>query len=121
MELYILRHGIAVERGSRGFEIDRQRPLTKEGEEKMMQTAKALLAMGLRFDLILSSRLVRARQTAEIVADELGEEITFSDHLAPGANALDLIHEINRKKPKRALLVGHEPDLSQLVSVMISG
>ena len=121
MEIYILRHGIAVERGSRAYANDGDRPLTKEGEEKMTQIANSLLAMGLQFDLILSSPLVRARQTSEIVAEELGEEVTFTDFLAPGANALELVTEINSEKPRCVLLVGHEPDLSQLISILLTG
>src|SRR5262245_57985376 len=107
MEIYILRHGIAVERGARGYEKDSARPLTKEGEDKMHQIAGAMLAMGLQFDLILSSPLVRAKQTAQIVGEELGEEVTFTEFLAPGGSVLQLIGEINDEKPQRVLLVGH--------------
>jgi phosphohistidine phosphatase len=121
MEIYILRHGIAVERGTRGYKKDSDRPLTKEGEEKMLEIAKTLLEMDLKFDLILSSPLVRAQQTAAIVADELGEEVTYSDFLSPGADARELIAELNDEKPQQVLLVGHEPDLSQLISLLISG
>ena len=121
MEIYILRHGIAVDREARKYKDDSQRPLTKEGEEKTRQIAQAMLAMELQFDLILTSPFVRARQTAQIVAEELGEEITLTDFLTPGANALELIAEINDERPQRLLLVGHEPDLSRLVSVLITG
>jgi phosphohistidine phosphatase len=121
MEIYILRHGIAVERGTPGFKKDGDRPLTKEGEEKMGQIAETMLAMDLKFDLILSSPFVRAKRTAEIVAEALDEEITFSNLLEPDSNALELIREINDEKPQRVLLVGHEPDLSRLISVLISG
>jgi phosphohistidine phosphatase len=121
MEIYILRHGIAVERGTKGYKNDSDRPLTKEGAEKMEQIAKTLQAMEVQFDLILSSPYVRAQQTAQIVGDELGEEVTFTDFLIPGANGLELIGEINDEKPQRVLLVGHEPDLSQLISVLITG
>jgi phosphohistidine phosphatase len=121
MEIYILRHGIAVERGTPGFKKDGDRPLTKEGEEKMGQIAETMLAMDLKFDLILSSPYTRARRTAEIVAEALDDEVTFSNLLEPDSNALELIREINDEKPQRVLLVGHEPDLSRLVSVLISG
>ncbi len=121
MELYILRHGIAVDRGTSGYKKDADRPLTEDGEEKMHQIAEAMLAMELRFDLILSSPLVRAEQTAQIVAGELDQEVTFTEFLAPNANALELIREINDEKPQRVLLVGHEPDLSRLISLLITG
>ncbi|HLH32862.1 MAG TPA: phosphohistidine phosphatase SixA [Terriglobia bacterium] len=121
MELYILRHGIAVDRETSGYKKDSDRPLTPEGEDKMHQIADAMRGMDLKFDLILSSPFTRAEQTANIVAGELDEEVTFSDYLKPGGSALELIGEINDEKPQTVLLVGHEPDLSQLVSVLVSG
>lgn len=121
MELYILRHGIAVERGAPGYKKDSDRPLTKEGIEKMHGIADAMLAMELKFDLILSSAFTRAQQTAKIVADELDQEVTYTKFLEPGGSALELIGEINDEKAQRVLLVGHEPDLSRLVSVLTSG
>jgi phosphohistidine phosphatase len=121
MELYILRHGIAVERGAPGYKKDSERPLTKEGQDKMQGIAEAMLAMDLKFDLILSSEFLRAQQTAKIVADELNEEVTFTKFLEPGGNALELIGEINDEKKQRVLLVGHEPDLSRLISVLTTG
>jgi phosphohistidine phosphatase len=121
MEIYILRHGIAVERGTPGNKKDSDRPLTPEGEQKMHQIAEAILAMELKFDVILSSPYKRAEQTATIVAGELDEEVTFTDLLEPDGNALELIAEINDEKPQRVLLVGHEPYLSQLISVLTTG
>ena len=121
MEIYILRHGIAVERGSPGYKKDSDRPLTGEGEEKIHQIAGAMLAMDLKFDLILSSPYERAARTARIVADELDEDTTFTKALEPEGNPLALIGQINEKKPQRVLLVGHEPHLSRLISVLISG
>jgi len=121
MEIYIIRHGIAVDRGTPGYKKDSDRPLTNEGEDKMHQIAKAMLAMELKFDLILSSPYVRAQQTAQIVAAELDEEVTFTDFLMPDGNLLELIRELNDEKPQRVLLVGHEPDLSGLVSVLVTG
>ena len=121
MEIYILRHGIAVERGTPGYKKDGDRPLTGEGERKMWQIANAMLEMDLKFDLILSSPYIRAKRTAEIVAETLGQEVTFTDALLPDANMAALIAEINDEKPQRVLLVGHEPDLSSLVSVLICG
>src|SRR5262249_25225750 len=121
MELYVLRHGIAVERGTPGYKKDSERPLTKEGEEKMYQIAAAMLAMGLKFDVILSSPYVRARQTALIVADEFDEEVKLTESLVPGANPLELVRELNGEAYERVLLVGHEPDLSGLVSVLSTG
>ncbi len=121
MEIYILRHGIAVDRGTPGYKKDSDRPLTKEGEQKMHQIAEAMLGMGLKFDVILSSPYARAAQTAQIVAKELDEEVTFTEGMIPEGNALELIAEINDEKPQRLLLVGHEPHLSRLISVLVNG
>jgi phosphohistidine phosphatase len=121
MDIYILRHGIAVERGTAGYKKDSDRPLTKEGVEKMEQIAEAMLALGLHVDLILSSPYARAEQTARIVARALDEEVTFTNHLMSDGNSLELVAEINDEKPQSVLLVGHEPDLSRLISVLVTG
>ena len=121
MEIYVLRHGIAVDRGSPGYKKDSDRPLTNEGEEKVHQIAKAILAMDLKFDVILSSPYVRAQQTAQIVATEIDEEVTLSELLIPNGNPLELIRELNDEKAQRVLLVGHEPYLSGLISVLVTG
>lgn len=121
MEIYVLRHGIAVERGTPGYKEDSDRPLTKEGEEKLNQIARAMLAMELKFDLILSSPYVRAAKTAQIVAAELDQEVTFTEFLEPDGNQLALINQINDEKPQRVMLVGHEPYLSHLISLLTSG
>ena len=124
MEIYVLRHGIAVERATGGYKKDGDRPLTKEGEYKMEQIAQAMLAMGFELDLILSSPYARAEQTAQIVAGQFGKEVTFTDFLLPDGSPRQLIAEIaeiNDEKPQCVLLVGHEPDLSQLISVLVTG
>ena len=89
MNLYILRHGIAVEHGAAGYEKDSERPLTGKGERKVWMIAEAMEAMKISFDLILSSPLVRARQTAEIVAEALKakKRLELTDTLAPQESA----------------------------------
>jgi phosphohistidine phosphatase len=125
MELFLLRHGPAVERGTPGFENDFARPLTAKGKRQLRQSCAALRMMKLKWDLILASPLVRARQTAEIVAAELKvkKRLCFSHHLQPGGNPKQLVAELNRLKPapKTILLVGHEPDLSELISLLVTG
>ena len=69
MNLYIIRHAIAVNEGTDGYESDSERPLTDKGRKKMREIAKGLRNLGVEFDLILSSPYVRARETAEILAD----------------------------------------------------
>lgn len=125
MNLYLLRHGIAVEPGTPGFENDADRPLIPKGQRRLREAAAAMKKLELSFDLILSSPFVRARQTAEIVAGELKlkKRIEFSDGLLPGGNPRALIHALNELKPapKNVLLVGHEPYLSRLISLLVSG
>jgi len=125
MELFLLRHGPAVERGSRGFEDDAARPLTPKGRRQLRKTTAAIKKMERSFDLILSSPFLRAKQTAEIVAAELKikKRLKFSNALAPGGQAAILLRQLERHKPvpKKVMLVGHEPDLSRLISLLVTG
>ena len=125
MNLYILRHGIAVEPGTRGYEKDADRPLTPEGERKLSQIAEAMEALDLTFDLILSSPYLRARQTAEIVTEEFkaAKKLELSDSLTPGGSTKKLVELLNHLQPppENVLLVGHEPHLSTLISLLVFG
>ena len=125
MNLYVLRHGIAVEPGTPGYANDADRPLTPEGERKLRQIARAIEALELSFDLILSSPFLRARQTAEIVAEilEARKKLELSDSLTPGGSMKKLVELLNRLQPspESVLLVGHEPHLSGLISLLVSG
>ena len=125
MDLYILRHGIAVEPGTPGYENDADRPLTPEGQRKLRQIADAMEALELSFDRILSSPYLRARQTAEIVAEalEARQKLELSDTLTPGGSIKRLVELLNRLEPspESVLLVGHEPYLSGLISLLVSG
>ena len=125
MNLYLLRHGIAVEPGTPGYAKDADRPLTPEGERKLGRIAAAMDALELSFDLILSSPYVRARRTAQIVAQALKarKRLELSDCLTPGGSTKKLVDLLNSLKPspESVLLVGHEPYLSELISLLVSG
>ena len=125
MNLYILRHGIAVDPGSPNYPSDADRPLTPKGERKLQRITEAMQALDLSFDLILSSPYVRARQTAEIVAEACGarKKVEFTDSLVPGGSHKRLIDLLNNLKPppENVLLSGHEPSLSGLISLLVSG
>ena len=125
MNLYILRHGIAVEQGTPGYEKDADRPLTPEGERKLLQIAEAMEALELSFDLILASPYLRARQTAELVAEALKahKKLELTDSLSPGGSTKKLVEFLSRLQPgpENILLVGHEPYLSGLVSLLVFG
>jgi phosphohistidine phosphatase len=122
MELYILRHAIAVDRGTPGYADDSLRPLTAEGRKKMRRIAKGMKALQLRFDLILSSPFLRAKETAEIAAEVLQarRKLKFSEDLAVTGDPKALIESLPHSC-KQVLLVGHEPYLSNLVGRLISG
>ena len=124
MNLYIVRHAIAVERETPGYDDDSQRPLTDTGRKKMKKIVKGLHQFNIKLNIILSSPYVRARDTAEILASEfkLKNQLRFSDNLIPPGNFEALIDEIRQKYDVENLaLVGHEPMLSQLISWLTTG
>ncbi len=124
MNLYIVRHAIAVERGAPGDDDDSQRPLTDEGRKKMKKIVKGIHQLDMELDVILSSPYVRARDTAMILANEfdMKKNVAFSDNLIPPGNFESLIKEIHDNYDVNNLaLVGHEPMLSSLVSWQTTG
>lgn len=123
MNLYIIRHAIAVEEGTPGYEEDSQRPLTDKGKKKMRQIAKGLRALGVRFDMVLSSPYIRAKETAEILADvfKMKKSLELSENLIPMSDPDLLIAELNEKYSVDSIaLVGHEPALSHLIGFLVS-
>ncbi len=125
MNLYIVRHAIAVQRGDPNYQDDdSQRPLTDAGRKKLKKIVKGLAQLGAEFDVILSSPYVRARDTAKILAQEFGmkDKLAFSDNLIPPGNFENLINEIHEQHDVNNLaLVGHEPMLSSLISWLTTG
>ncbi|MDB6111567.1 MAG: phosphohistidine phosphatase SixA [Pedosphaera sp.] len=125
MDLFILRHAIAEAKTPTKRKPDSERRLTPEGEKKMCRIAKGMKTAGLEFDLILSSPYVRAKQTAQIVANifKMQNALELSPQLAPPGNPRKLIDELNvaRTRHRSVLLVGHEPYLSRLISLLLSG
>jgi len=124
MKLYILRHGDAVEHGDARFE-EADRPLTPKGIQRTKLLAHALRQMEVSFDVILTSPLARARETAEIVARglRLAGKPEFTDNLTPSGSLGKLVEQINliRPAPQSVLLVGHEPYLSGFISLLCVG
>jgi phosphohistidine phosphatase len=115
MLLYLIRHGKAA--GAAGYPSDAARPLTADGAEEMRRVARRLGKLGVRFDVVLSSPLVRARETAEIVAEAgIAGAVDQCGALAPGGTLDELLAEMGRRHAQgaeRIGLVGHEPTLSQ--------
>ena len=124
MNLYIVRHAIAVERGTPGYEDDSARPLTENGRKKMKKIARGLNRLGIELDVILTSPYVRARDTAKILAERFDrmDQVFFSDNLIPPGNFEALVFEIHEKYDlANVALVGHEPMLSSLISWLTTG
>jgi phosphohistidine phosphatase len=121
LELYLIRHGLAAERG-KDWPDDSKRPLTPDGVARLRKSARGLRQMGVGFDQIVTSPLVRTRQTADVFAEELDDHppVVTSDALAPAGSAASVIQEITRyvRKPRLAL-VGHEPNLGELAAQLI--
>jgi len=117
-ELYLIRHGIAEERGE-AWPDDAKRPLTEEGIARVRKSARGLARLGVAFDAILTSPLVRTRQTADAVASAftVRPHIVASDSLAPGGTFQAVLAELE-KHPRRTriALVGHEPGIGELAS-----
>lgn len=128
MNLYLLRHGIASDPGEDGLPADlpdAERPLSERGRERMKSVIAALKKLELNFDLVASSPLLRARQTAEMVnvALKRSRKVKLMPPLAPEGSPKTLLEELLHVAPRAqdVLMVGHEPYLSRLISLLISG
>lgn len=122
MEVYLIRHGIAAQRGT--YATDAERPLTKKGISKTTKVAEKLLDMGITFEHILSSPLVRAYQTAEILKNVgLGKQIMLHDPLAIGGDIQLWLQWLtnNYRAEMKLALVGHQPDLAHWAEMLVFG
>jgi phosphohistidine phosphatase len=122
MDLFILRHGEAGKRIAPGHN-DARRPLTVAGEEEITEIAEALERIGIRFDIILTSPLKRAYQTADIVAKEFKAQKKMQklQELSPEGNRFAFYQKLSSfKEGTSILVVGHNPYLSEMVSEMFA-
>lgn len=120
MDLFILRHGEAGQRSSQTS--DRIRPLTTAGKAEILEIAKALKIIGLKFDLVVTSPLKRAYDTAMIVADifSIGNRLEVWNELAPEGQRAEVYRKISKLREEYAvLIVGHQPLLGEIVNDMI--
>jgi phosphohistidine phosphatase len=123
MNLYLMRHGIAVPYGSPGIASDEERPLSPKGIKRMRKAARGLLALDINLDGVFTSPLPRARQTAEIVAEvlEVKEQPQELPELAPGGSVERLLSGLSAlRDKKRLLLVGHQPLLGETASFLLA-
>lgn len=120
--LYLVRHGIAAP--ARPNTIDADRPLTDEGTRKTMRVAHGLRALDVTPDVILSSPLRRAQETAEILGSVLAPELPIETYapLAFGHEPRDVVGGLRvHRSAQRVMLVGHQPDMGELASFLLSG
>ena len=116
--LYLVRHAVAAARGE-AYPDDRQRPLTPQGMARFRAAVRGLVRVGVEIDRVLTSPLLRARQTADILSAELpgSPPVTETDALEPGAafdgvlRALDACADLSS-----IALVGHEPGIGDLAA-----
>ena len=125
MRLVIIRHAIAVEldESSKQKLSDAERPLTKPGRKKMCAAARGLAQVIDHIDVLASSPLVRAQQTAEIVAEAFdGLKIATVDELKPGKPAKAVLQWLQGQPADATIaVVGHEPQLGMLISYLLAG
>jgi len=123
MQLYIVRHGIAVDREDPKCPPDPERYLTEEGVEKTKQVAAGVAAMGVAADLLFTSPYVRAAQTAEIFAAALEyakQKIRRTDLLLPGAEPSLLFRDLAKERQASSVfLFGHAPQLDDIIATAL--
>jgi len=123
MEIYFLRHANAGEPKLNRAK-DEQRPLDKLGIEQCHIVGRALAALKIEFDAVISSPLVRARQTAEIAATAAGHErpVIIDDALRPEASYEQFEELLARHKDKDAIMVvGHNPSQTEFLNRLLTG
>lgn len=120
-ELYLVRHAIAAERGSE-WPDDARRPLTERGLNRFLEAVKGLRRLDVTIDEIFTSPLVRAKQTAELLAEGVDGRppVKVLDALSPGHTSSSVMTQLARvAKRRRIALVGHEPELGELAAHLI--
>lgn len=116
--LYIVRHATAEDAADAGG--DHARRLTKKGRKAFARLVRRLAAAGMEVDLVATSPLVRTRETAEILAAELGcRRVEVVEALAPGAGWQALVEWTVRQDAARVAWVGHAPCVGRLVALSI--
>ena len=123
MQLYIVRHGIAIDREDPKCPSDPERFLTEEGIEKTSEVAKGVSKIADTPELMLTSPYLRAAQTAEIFADALDypkQKIRKTEALLPGAEPLQLMRELGKDKDQSTVFVfGHAPHVDELLATVL--
>jgi phosphohistidine phosphatase len=119
MLLYLVRHGIAIDRSDPKSPAEAERPLTAKGVQKTRSAALGLNELRAKPDVFITSPYVRAVQTAEIFAESLGfspDKIRVSEALKPAANPAEIVKEILRIRAKEIACFGHAPHMDLLIA-----
>jgi phosphohistidine phosphatase len=115
MQLFLVRHADAAP-----GEPDELRRLTPEGREQARALGERLAAQGVRADAVLTSPLLRARETGTAIAEKLGCESEPSDSLAPGATATDVRAAV-AGRGETVIVIGHQPDCGRIAAELGDG
>jgi len=118
MILYLVRHGIAIDRTDPKSPPEAERPLTAKGVQKTRSAALGLGALKAKPEVFITSPYVRAAQTAEIFAETLGfalEKIRSSEALKPAADPAEIVKELSQLKAKDVICFGHAPHMDRLI------
>jgi len=119
MMLYLMRHGVAINRQDPNCPPDAERPLTKKGMAKTRAVAVGLRELGILPEAMLTSPLLRAAQTAEITAEVLGfspARIRRTDALIFGKKPAELFGELAKMRAKEVMCFGHAPHLDEVIA-----
>lgn len=119
LELWLMRHGEAA--GADAAGSDAERPLTERGRRQVQQIACWLAERTPAPEVVWHSPLKRARQTAELIATEFAIRAEEQPVLAPGMDAAALLSALTMRNIERAVCVGHQPDVGQVLQELIGG
>ncbi len=122
MRLYVMRHGVAIDRHDPGAPSDPTRPLTADGKERARLAAHGLVSLGLAIDRIWTSPYLRATETADIVAESLGVPrlaIEQRAELIPENDPAATVAALRSTNLRGLMLIGHAPHLDELISHLL--
>jgi phosphohistidine phosphatase len=117
-EIYLIRHGIAEARGD-AWPDDNKRPLTEDGIKRLRKSFRGLAQIGVSFDVVLTSPLVRARQTAEIAASQVDPRphVVVVESLSTEGSSQAVLADLEKQSRRSKIaLVGHEPGIGELAA-----
>lgn len=123
MDLYLVRHGAAVDPADPHYPDDRDRPLTPDGVKRFRREARGLTVLGASVDVVLSSPYRRAWRTAELVAESGGWPAPVEcEALEPGRPPAEVLSALQQYSGSSSVaLVGHEPSMHQIASYLLTG